>query len=81
LAESNRKAVLGEIDGAKSEADAKAHADIAKAEAGIAASRGEARSHVAKAAEDAAIQIVARLTGDTVSPADAAAAVRAVTGS
>jgi F-type H+-transporting ATPase subunit b len=81
LAEANRKDILGEIEGAKSAADARAHDDISKAEAGIAATRGAARGHVAKAAEDAAIQIVARLTGETVSAADAAAAVRAVTGS
>ena len=38
---------------------------------------GSRRSgHVIKAAEEAAIAIVARLTGETVSPADAARAVR-----
>lgn len=81
LAEANRKTILGEIDQAKAQADAKAHDEIAKAEQRIAASRGEARSHVAQAARDAAIQIVARLTGDTVSADEAAAAVRAATGS
>ncbi|MEI9888193.1 MAG: hypothetical protein WDN08_17185 [Rhizomicrobium sp.] len=81
LAEAGRKAVLGEIDRAKAEADVRAQADIAGAEARIAASRGEARSHIAKAAEAAAIQIVARLTGDTVGADEAAAAVRAATGS
>ena len=81
LAEENRKAVIDDVNAAKATADAKAAADFAQAETRIAASRGEARSHVAKAAEEAAIQIVAHLTGDTVSPDDAAAAVRAATGS
>jgi|SRR5579871_1270113 len=80
LAEENRKRIGGEIDRAKADADTAAQADIAKAEARIAASRGEARSHVARAAEDAAIAIVARLTGDTVPADEAAGAVRAVTG-
>ena len=81
LAEDNRKSILGEIDRAKSAADAQAQSDVAKAEERIAASRGEARSHVAAAARDAAIQIVAHLTGDTVTADEAAAAVRAATGS
>jgi F-type H+-transporting ATPase subunit b len=80
LAETNRKTVIGEIDKAKAAADAQAAADIAKAETRIAATRDEARGHVANAARDAAIQIVAHLTGDTVSDAEASAAV-AATGS
>jgi F-type H+-transporting ATPase subunit b len=80
LAEENRKRIAGEIARAKAEADAAAQADIAQAESRIAASRGEARFHVATAAQDAAIAIVARLTGDTVAPDEAASAVRAVTG-
>jgi F-type H+-transporting ATPase subunit b len=80
LADESRKVIGSEIDKAKHEADAQAAADIAKAEAGIAATRGEARGHVANAARDAAIAIVARLTGDTVSPDEAAAAVRTATG-
>jgi F-type H+-transporting ATPase subunit b len=50
---------------------------MAKAEERIAATRTEARTHVTAAAQNAAIAIVNRLTGDTVSPEDAAAAVRA----
>jgi F-type H+-transporting ATPase subunit b len=80
LAEENRQRIGGEIDRAKADADAAAQVEIAKAEARIAASRGEARAHVAKAAQDAAIAIVARLTGDTVAADEAASAVRAVTG-
>lgn len=80
LAEENRKRISGEIDRAKQDADAAAQADIAKAEARIAASRGEARTQVSKAAQDAAIAIVARLTGENVAQDEAASAVRAVTG-
>jgi len=79
-ADENRKRVAAEIDKAKQEADAAALAEIAKAEARIAASRKEARGHVAKAAQDAAVEIVARLTGDNVAADEAASAVRAVTG-
>ena len=75
LAEENRKRLLGEIEKAKSAADAQAQADLAKAEASIAAVREQSMSHVANAARDAAAAIVARLTGDSVSPAEAEAAV------
>jgi F-type H+-transporting ATPase subunit b len=81
LAESNRKTILDDVARAKAAADARASEDFAEAETRIAASRTEARGHVAKAAQDAAVQIVAHLTGETVSDADAAAAVRAATGS
>ena len=80
LADANRKSVVAEIDKAKAEADAKAAADIAKAEARINEMREAARGHVTNAARDAAVEIVARLTGETVSTDDAAAAVRAATG-
>ncbi|HEX4292849.1 MAG TPA: hypothetical protein VHZ29_01810 [Rhizomicrobium sp.] len=81
LAEEARKAATDELNRAKSEADAKAAQDVAAADARIAASRAEARSHVVDAARDATIDIVARLTGDSVSADDAAAAVRAALGS
>lgn len=80
LADENRKRIAGEIDRAKAAADADAQAAMAKAEEGIAAMRSAARVHVLKAAQDAAAEIVARLTGDTVTPEDAAAAVRAAGG-
>jgi F-type H+-transporting ATPase subunit b len=76
-ANDNRAKINAEVDRAKAAADAEAAQAMTKAEESIAASRVEARSHVANAARDAAIQIVARLTGETVSPEDAAAAVRA----
>jgi F-type H+-transporting ATPase subunit b len=81
LAEENRKRIAGEVERAKAAADADAQAAMAKAEAAIATTREAARTHVAGAARDAAIDIVARLIGDTVSADEAAAAVRAATGS
>ena len=80
LADGNRKSVIAEVDKAKAAADAQAAADIAKAEGRINAMRDEAKGHVANAARDAAIDIVAHLTGEKVSADDAAAAVRAATG-
>jgi F-type H+-transporting ATPase subunit b len=43
--------------------------------------RAEARTSMTAAAQDAAIEIVNRLTGETVSADDAAAAVKAASGS
>ena len=80
LADENRKRIAGEIDRAKQEADEAALADIAMAEARIRASRVEANTHVLNAAQDAAIAIVAHLTGDNVARDEAAQAVRAATG-
>ncbi|MES2291695.1 MAG: F0F1 ATP synthase subunit B' [Pseudomonadota bacterium] len=76
LAEENRQALNGEIAKAKTVAETEAANAMAAADARISASRVEARSHVIKAAEEAAIAIVARLTGETVSPVDAAQAVK-----
>ena len=80
LAEENRKRIAGEVDRAKQDADEAAQADIAKAEARIQVSRGEAHAHVLNAAQEAAIAIVGRLTGESVASDEAAEAVRAVTG-
>ena len=76
LAEENRQTINAEITKAKAAAEADAAKAMAAADARIAATRIEAKSHVVKAAEEAAIAIVARLTGETVSPADAAQAVK-----
>ena len=75
LAEETRQKLNAEIAQAKAHADAEAAAAMARAQERIAATQVEARGHVAKAAAEAAIAIVARLTGETVSAADAAAAV------
>ena len=76
LAEENRQTLNAEIAKAKAAAEAEAANAMAAADARIDATRVEAKGHVTKAAEEAAIAIVARLTGETVSPADAAAGGR-----
>jgi F-type H+-transporting ATPase subunit b len=76
LAEETRQTLNAEIAKAKTAADEAATAAMARAHERIAATQEQARGHVAKAAAEAAIAIVARLTGETVSPADATAAVR-----
>lgn len=76
LAEETRQALNAEITRAKADADAGAAAAMAEADARIAATHRTAKAHVADSARDAAIAIVARLTGDTVSPEDAANAVK-----
>jgi F0F1-type ATP synthase membrane subunit b/b' len=80
LADENRKSIGAEVDRAKSAADTDARQAAATADARMATVRENAKGRVIKAAEDAAIDIVSRLTGETVSPNDAAAAVRAATG-
>ncbi|HEY5338747.1 MAG TPA: hypothetical protein VIJ85_11115 [Rhizomicrobium sp.] len=80
LADENRKGIAGEIDKAKAAADAQVQDAMAKAETRIQATRVQARASVTQAAQDAAITIVARLTGDTVSADEAAAAVKAASG-
>jgi F-type H+-transporting ATPase subunit b len=76
LAEETRQGINAEIARAKAEAEAQAASAMAAADARIEASRGTAKAQVADAARDAAIAIVARLTGETVSADEAAKAVR-----
>ena len=80
-AEENRKRIGAEVERAKARADAEARDASAAAEARIASMHAAAKDRLAKAAEEAAIDIVSRLTGDSVSPQEAAAAVRSATGS
>ncbi len=80
VADDNRKRVSAEVEQAKAQSDAEAQKATGAAEACIAEARAQAKGHVAKAAQDASIEIVARLTGETVSPEEAAAAVRSVAG-
>ncbi|MGB8363909.1 MAG: ATP F0F1 synthase subunit B [Rhizomicrobium sp.] len=77
VAEENRKRIHAEIDKAKEAAEADAQATTAKAEARIRATRQGALAQVAKTAEEAAIAIVAHLTGETVSSPEAAAVIAA----
>lgn len=81
VAEDNRKRIAAEIDHAKAKADTEAREKTAAAEARLASVRAEAKGHVAKTAQEAAIEIVSRLTGETISAADAAAALKPAGGS
>lgn len=76
MAEDNRKRLMAEVEKAKAEADALAQSEFAKAEERIASVREQSKVHVTNAARDAAVAIVARLTGDTISPSEAEAALR-----
>ena len=76
LAEETRQSLNAEIARAKADADAEAAKAMAEADGRITATRQAAKAHVGTAARDAAIAIVARLTGETVSPEDAANAVK-----
>jgi F-type H+-transporting ATPase subunit b len=78
MAEENRKEINAEVEKSKQDADAQAKAASQDAESRIAAMRAAAAQHVTKAAQDAAVAIVGRLIGDTVSADEAAAAVKAV---
>jgi F-type H+-transporting ATPase subunit b len=79
LIEETRTHVRADVERAEKGADNEADAELAKAEARLAALRGEAREHIRRAAIDAAAGIVFRLIGETVPPEEAAAAVSAVT--
>jgi F-type H+-transporting ATPase subunit b len=76
LAEETRQGVNAEIAKGKADAEAQAASAMAAADARIEASRDAARTQVADAARDAAIAIVARLTGDTVSADEAKQAMK-----
>jgi F-type H+-transporting ATPase subunit b len=75
LAEETRQQLNAEIAKAKAQADAKAHEAMAAADARIASTRETAKAAVSSAARDAAIAIVERLTGDTISADEAAKAL------
>jgi F-type H+-transporting ATPase subunit b len=77
FAEENRKRMQDEIDRAKAAAEADAGRQMADAEARIQATRQSALAQISATAEEAAIAIVAHLTGETVSTADARAALAA----
>lgn len=71
-----RETAAAQVKRAEAEADAKAEEATTLAEARLNRIRSEAKGHIAKAAQEAAIEIVSRLTGERVSAEDAAAAVR-----
>jgi len=73
-----RDEAASQIKKAQGEADALAEKATAEAEERLVRLRAEAKVHIARAAGDAVVDIVSRLTGERISPEDAAAAVRAV---
>jgi F-type H+-transporting ATPase subunit b len=75
MADETRRRIASEIAKAKAEAEAAAASAMSEADARITATRERARAHVAGTARDAAIAIVARLTGESVTAEEAAAAV------
>jgi len=80
LAEDNRKRIAAEVQNAKTLAETDARQAAGVAESRIATLRAEAKSHIEKTAQEAAIDIVSRLTGDAVSASEAAAAVKSASG-
>ena len=77
LAEETRKATKADADQKRDAAEATLAAKIADAETQVAATKAEALGHIRTVASDTAAEIYARLTGENVTPADAAAAVDA----
>ena len=75
-AESTRTKFAEEAENAKAAAERDADTVTTKAEERIAALQAEARRHIADVAKDAVIEIVSRLTGETVSAQEAADAVQ-----
>lgn len=76
--EQTRTQMQQEFDRAKQTADTEVHRKTTEAQERIAGLQRQARWHVTQAAEEAVVAIVNRLTGETVSPAEATAAVRDV---
>jgi F-type H+-transporting ATPase subunit b len=76
MADKTRQTLSAEIAKAKADADAQAASVLAEADARINATRQAAMAQVQVAASAAVIAIVARLTGDTISPEDAVNAVK-----
>jgi F-type H+-transporting ATPase subunit b len=74
--EATRSEVAKEFEQAKVSADVEVQRKTTEAQVRIATMQRQARQHIAQAAEDAVVDIVTRLTGQTVSREEAAAAVR-----
>jgi F-type H+-transporting ATPase subunit b len=80
VTDDNRAKVAAETERAETAADEAAQAEIARAEARLAQLRADAKGNILAVAQEAAVQIVARLTGETVGADEAASAVRSVQG-
>jgi F-type H+-transporting ATPase subunit b len=76
--EQSRAQMAREFERAKQTADTETHRKTTEAQERIAALQRQARWHVAQAAEAAVVDIVSRLTGETVSQSEASTAVQNV---
>ena len=76
--EATRSEVAKQFERAKAGADVEVRRKTTEAQERIAAMQKQARANITAAAEDAVVEIVARLTGDRISRDEAAAAVRDV---
>ena len=76
--EAARSEMARETEKANASANEDVQRKTTEAQERIAAMQREARAHITTAAEDAVVEIVARLTGDRISRDEAAAAVRDV---
>jgi len=76
--EQTRTQMAQEFERAKQSADTETQRKTTEAQERIAGLQRQAKWHVTQAAEDAVVDIVNRLTGETVSRAEATAAVRDV---
>jgi F-type H+-transporting ATPase subunit b len=74
--EAARNEMARESERANAMANEEVQRKTTDAQERIAAMQKEARAHITAAAEDAVVEIVARLTGDRISRDEAAAAVR-----
>ncbi len=74
--EAARSQMARETERANASANEDVQRKTTEAQERIAAMQKEARAHITAAAEDAVVEIVARLTGDRISRDEAAAAVR-----
>jgi F-type H+-transporting ATPase subunit b len=80
IAAANRDRLSAEADAERAKLDAALAEKIASAEKGILAAKTRALADVQSVAADIASEIVGRLTGSKVSPAEAAAAVAKAAG-
>ena len=80
VSEATRHEIAKETERANATAAAETQKAADEAQARIAALQAEAKKHIAAAAEDVVVDIVARLTGDSISRDEAAAAVRGAVG-
>jgi F-type H+-transporting ATPase subunit b len=76
VSESTRAEMQKEVERAKASADTETAKANTEALQRIAGMQADARRHISAAAEDAVVEIVTRLTGDSISRDEAAAAVR-----